>query len=105
MLRYEQLVCPHTCTEVKWKDHFLNCYPKYAREILCQVCANSSCSLYKQASVDAYLTMCCRLPHWAWCHQGMLGSHTDGILNRFGGRAQAMELPTRSLISAVESRL
>ena len=27
---------------------FLNCYPKYAREILCQACANCSCSFQKQ---------------------------------------------------------
>ena len=50
------------------------------------------------------LTMHCRLPHWAWCHQIMYGSHTDGILNHFGSRAKTMVLPTRPLISAAENR-
>ena len=84
---------------------FLNCYPTYAREILCRVCANCSCPFQKDTIADDCLTMHCRPPHWAWCHQGMLGSHTDGIQNHFGSRTQAIRISTRSLISAAESRL
>ena len=59
----------------------------------------------KHTSADDCLAICCRPPHWAWYHQGMLGSHTDGIQNHFGSRTQAIRISTRSLISAAESRL
>ncbi len=83
---------------------FLNSYEPYALEILCQACSNCSCPFQTQMLIRTCLTMCYRPPHWAWCHQGMLGSHTDGIKNPFGSRGQAMGFPTTSLINAAENR-
>ena len=93
----------HTPIGVKWKDHF----PKLLPRICTWDSLPSKYWLVPHLSSKYWpcLPMCCRPPHWAWCHQGMHGSHTNGFMKTFGSRTEAMEQPTRSLISVAESRL
>ena len=50
----------HHTQESSGRIIFLNCYPKYAREILCQVCANCSMLAISETSVhvQVHVSLC-----------------------------------------------